>query len=231
MHMAEQKKRERAIASKRAPTTGTPSKRASVKRPYRMGVRQTAVDRTRESIVSAAFDLHATVGPSRTTISAIAAHAGLQRHTVYAHFPDLGSMYEACTTHGIKAMGMPDPEDWRAIASARDRLNHGVRAMVAWHRANGAALERLLFDVSQDTPPPSTPDPFEVRMRDLRAALTDGWPVDEARRPLLDAVVGHAIHFTTWRSLAIGGLDDERISVLLVGLVKGIAAGSIAPDA
>ncbi len=84
-----------------------------------MGRRQTAVEQTRERIVAAAFDLHATVGPSRTTIRAIADRAGLQRHTVYAHFPDLDSLYEACTVHGIRSTGMPEPDGWRTIDSPR----------------------------------------------------------------------------------------------------------------
>jgi hypothetical protein len=55
--------------------------------------------------------------------------------------------------------------------------------MIAWHHGNGEALARLLFDVDPGAPPASTPDPFEVRMRDLKAALIEGLPVDEARRP------------------------------------------------
>jgi hypothetical protein len=128
-------------------------------------------------------------------------------------------------------MAMPEPDGWRSIASGQERLDRGVRAMIAWHHANAAALARLLFDVDPDAPPASTPDPFEVRMHDLRTALVEGLPVDETRRGLLDAIVGHAIDFTTWRSLAAGGLDDDAIARILVGLVEGVAVGSIAPDA
>jgi AcrR family transcriptional regulator len=51
---------------------------------------------TRQRIVEAAVDLHS-VGPAFTTISMIAERAGVQRHTVYAHFPDERSLYLACS--------------------------------------------------------------------------------------------------------------------------------------
>ena len=196
------------------------------KRRYRMGRRQTAVQGTRERIVAAAFDLHATIGPSRTTIRAIADRAGLQRHTVYAHFPDLDSLYEACTVHGIRSTGMPEPDGWRTV-SPRDRLRHGLTEMVDWYRANEQMLANVLFDIDPTAPPPTTPDAFELRMLALHAALMDGWPIEPAGRPTLEAVVGHALAFTTWRSLADGALTDDQVVAILVGLVENVADGSI----
>ncbi len=195
-----------------------------------MGRRQTAVDQTRERIVAAAFDLHATIGPSRTTIRAIADRAGLQRHTVYAHFPDLDSLYEACTVHGIRSTGMPEPDGWRTIADPLDRLRHGLTEMIAWYRANEQMLGNVLFDVDPSAPPPTAPDPFEVRMIALLDTLIDGWQMEPDRRRTLEAVVGHALAFTTWRSLAGNGLTDGQVVAVLVGLVQGVADGSIRAD-
>jgi len=192
-----------------------------------MNRRQAAVDHTRERIVAAAFDLHATIGPSRTTIRAIADRAGLQRHTVYAHFPDLESLYEACTVHGIRSTAMPEPDGWQAIVPPLDRLRRGLTEMVAWYRANEQMLGNVLFDVDPTVPPPTTPDPFEVRMGALHAALTDGWQVELERRPAFEAVVGHALAFTTWRSLAGGGLGDDQVVAVLVGHVEKVVDGSI----
>jgi AcrR family transcriptional regulator len=195
-----------------------------------MGRRRTAVEQTRERIVAATFDLHATIGPSRTTIRAIADRAGLQRHTVYAHFPDLESLYEACTVHGIRSTNMPEPEAWQTIAGPLDRLRHGLTEMIAWYRANEQMLGNVLFDVDPSAPPPTAPDPFELRMIALLDTLMDGWDVEPDRRPLLEAVVGHALAFTTWRSLAAGGLTDDQVVAVLVGLVEGVAKGSIPAD-
>lgn len=192
-----------------------------------MGRRQTAVDQTRDRIVAAAFDLHATIGPSRTTIRAIAEHAGLQRHTIYAHFPDIESLYEACTVHGIRSTSMPEADGWQAVAPPLGRLRHGLTQMIAWYRANEQMLGNVLFDFDPTLPPPTEPDPFEVRMGALQAALMEGWTIEPDRRLAFEAVVGHALAFTTWRSLAAGGLTDDQVVAVLVGLVEKIVDGSI----
>ncbi len=195
-----------------------------------MGRRQTAVERTRERIVAAAFDLHATIGPSRTTIRAIADHAGVQRHTVYAHFPDLDALYEACTSHGIRSTAMPEPDAWRTIAEPADRLRHGLAEMVAWYRTNEQMLSNVLFDIDPTAPPPTTPDQFEVRMGDLLSTLVEPWSVATERGPAFKAVMAHALAFTTWRSLSGGGLTDGQVVAVMVGLVEAVATSSIAAD-
>jgi AcrR family transcriptional regulator len=196
-------------------------------RPYRQVKRAAAVEATRDRIVAAAFSLHATVGPSRTTISAIADRAGVQRHTVYAHFPTIDDLYEACTAHGIAALGMPTPAPWSAIDDPADRLRRALADLIAWYRANGSVLATLLLDVDPSAAPPLTPDPFTVRMTELRAAIVAGWRVPKRRRLAFDAVVDHALAFETWRSLSTGGLPDRAIVDVLVALVTGVADGSL----
>jgi hypothetical protein len=46
-----------------------------------MGRRREQIETMRERITEAAFGLHGTIGPSQTTISAVADLAGVQRHT------------------------------------------------------------------------------------------------------------------------------------------------------
>lgn len=198
-------------------------------RRYRMTRRLDRMADTRQRIVEAAFDLHGTVGPSRTTISAIADRAGVQRHTVYAHFPDLDSLYEACTTHGMAIMGMPEPEPWSGIPDAHDRLRAGLGALIAWYRANADMLTVLLADGDPGaaTPPSAEPDPFDRRMAALFTALAEPWATDADTARTLHAVIRHAMAFETWRSLVTGGLPDERIVALLVGVVSGVADGTI----
>lgn len=192
-----------------------------------MGRRLETVEQTRARIVAATFDLHATIGPSRTSISAIADRAGVQRHTVYAHFPDLDALYEACTTHGMEARGMPHPDDWTGIHDPAARLHHGLAVMIAWYHANTVMLDNVLFDVDPAAPPPTAPDPFEIRFEGLVGALLDGRRVPARRRITFEAVLGHALAYTTWRSLSDGGLGDDAIVELLIGFVEGVANGSI----
>lgn len=199
----------------------------TTRRPYRLRRRLEQVADTRQRITAAAFDLHATIGPSRTTISAIAERAGVQRHTVYHHFPDLDSLYEACTVHGMQVSGIPSPDDWRRFADPADRLRHGLDELYAYYRANERMLANVLGDIDPTAPPPTGPDPFEVRMGDLRDALVAGWSCARGARPRFEAVVTHAMAFETWRSLAAAGLGDAVIRALMVDVVAGVAAGEL----
>src|ERR687893_573213 len=58
---------------------------------------------TRRRIVEAAVELHSSVGPALTTLSQVAERAGVQRHTLYAHFPDEWSLFLACS--GLSWLG------------------------------------------------------------------------------------------------------------------------------
>ena len=44
-------------------------------------------------ITEAAIELHGTVGPSRTTLSAVAKRAGVERRTLYRHFPTEADLF------------------------------------------------------------------------------------------------------------------------------------------
>jgi AcrR family transcriptional regulator len=52
------------------------------KRPYRKRRRAELEQRTRQRITESAVELHGTLGPSRTSLSAIAEHAGVRRSTL-----------------------------------------------------------------------------------------------------------------------------------------------------
>lgn len=194
-----------------------------------------SIEETRRRITAATFDLHATVGPSRTTISAIADRAGVQRHTVYAHFPDLDTLYRACTEHGMLVTRMPLPEPWAAIGDPMVRLRTGLDELFKWYRANERMLRNVLADAGAEAQGPSAgrgpeaeTDLFETRMTALVDALAHGWPVSGASRPrLLRAVLVHATAFETWRSLTITGLRDEEAVDLLGALAVAVADGSI----
>jgi AcrR family transcriptional regulator len=202
------------------------------KRPYRMRRRLASVEETRQRITAAAFELHATIGPSRTTIRAIADRAGVQRHTVYAHFPDMETLFRACTEHGIRVTGMPGAEAWAMVADPNDRLRRGLTDLFAWYRANELMLRNVLSDVDPTAPSPTEPDLFDLRMASLFDALAQGWSVARDRdRPTLLAALAHAMAFETWRSLTGGGLTDAGAVDLLSGLVTKVADGSIVGSA
>ena len=66
-------------------------------RRYTLKRRAAQQAQTRQRIAEAAIDLHSSVGPALTTISMVAERADVQRHTLYAHFPDERSLFRACS--------------------------------------------------------------------------------------------------------------------------------------
>lgn len=196
------------------------------RRRYTLRRRQARSDETRERITAAAFDLHATIGPSRTTISAIAERAGVQRHTVYSHFPDLDTLYEACTAHGMRVSNIPEPSDWEAVSDPKARLRYGLTALFAYYRANERMLATILGDAATSEPPVE-PDLFDRHMGRIYETLAGRWTCGPETRTILAAVIGHAMAFETWRSLTGAGLSDDQARDLLVRLAVGVAGGTL----
>src|SRR5690349_22505618 len=101
---------------------------------------------TRRRIVETAVDLHGTLGPARTTFSMIAEQAGVQRHTLYAHFPDERSLSMACSGLVFERDPPPDAAAWRGIGDPRARLRQGLAAIYGWYARNAAVTACALRD-------------------------------------------------------------------------------------
>ena len=206
----------------------TEQKNPGTTRAYRMGRRLETLEETRERIAKATYELHATIGPAKTTISAVAERAGVQRHTVYNHFPDLASLFRACTEHGMRVTRVPDPATWPAIPDPVERLRAGLDEIYGYYRVNA----RLMGNILRDAPlfaDVGGSEAYDDRVAQMYAALTDGWTVSDAVRPSLKAAIGHAMAFETWRSLTEPGLSDDQARKMMVGFVTGIAAAGGAP--
>ena len=78
-------------------------------REYKKRKRAESEEATRQRIAAAAAELHEHVGPARTTFSAVAERAGVQRATLYRHFPDEDALFEACSSHWSARNPPPDP--------------------------------------------------------------------------------------------------------------------------
>ena len=92
------------------------------KRKYELKKRADGVADTHRRITEAAIELHGTVGPSRTSLSAVAKRAGVERRTLYRHFPTEADLFAACSDHYFTANPWPDLSHWRAIRDPHDRL-------------------------------------------------------------------------------------------------------------
>src|SRR6188768_4062572 len=96
-------------------------------REYRKRKRAESEAETRQRITEATMHLHERVGPARTTVSAIADEAGVQRATVYRHFPDEEALIDACSSHWFGLNPPPDPSAWPGIDDPDERLRTGLR--------------------------------------------------------------------------------------------------------
>lgn len=191
----------------------------SGKRPYELKRRAEAMEQTRRRIAEATLDLHATVGPARATISAIAEYAGVERTTVYRHFPDDLSLFRACVNHGLQIHPGPDPSAWAGTADPEERVRQGLGELYAYY----GRTERLWFNVTRDLPglpglrqANAEAGVFEY-FASITATLLQPWRARGRRRRLLRAALAHAVDFQTWHSLTRRqGLDDgEAIEVAL----------------
>src|SRR5438309_7399128 len=104
-------------------------------RKYELKQRAQSQAETRQRIVEATVALHDSLGPSRTTISAIAERAGVQRLTVYRHFPDERTLFQACSSHWTSRNPKPDLATWAALDDPEERLRTALAEIYAFYRA------------------------------------------------------------------------------------------------
>src|ERR1700712_230865 len=119
---------------------------ANEKRPYRMKRRAELEELTRRRITESAVALHGTLGPSRTSISAVAEHAGVRRSTVYRHFPDEAALFDACSAHWTAANPPPDLAAWAAIDDPDERLREALAEFYAYYGRTQQMLDNLIRD-------------------------------------------------------------------------------------
>lgn len=195
------------------------------KRPYRLKQRAVEMVETRRRITEAAVHLHGTVGPARTTVSAIAELAGVQRHTVYRHFPTDEALFGACSAHYTAANPWPDVEAWRAIRDPHGRLVRALDELYAYYERTESMLANVLRDVELVDAVRPTMAPFAVFLTDAAEALAAGRGVRGRRRRVLLAALAHALDFQVWRSLTAGDDIGRAEAVELVtALVEAAAA-------
>jgi AcrR family transcriptional regulator len=191
-------------------------------RPYRKHRRAELEQQTRERIVEATVDLHGSIGPARTTVSGVAERAGVQRATVYRHFPDEESLFVACSAHWRERNPRPDLAGWAAVRDPDARLTLGLGELYAWFGRTEQMIELLTRDAAVV---PSMRTQFQAFGAYFDAAadtLLAGRPERGAARRQVRAALGHGVAFETWRSLVRrqGLADAEAIE-----LVRAMAHG------
>ncbi|HET7840138.1 MAG TPA: TetR family transcriptional regulator [Terriglobia bacterium] len=192
------------------------------KRPYRMRQRAESEQQTRLRITESAVALHGTLGPSRTSIWAIAEHASVRRSTVYRHFPDEAALFGACSTHWMTANPLPELARWAAVEDADARLRMALRELYAFYRRTERMMVNILRD--EETMPivKETMGGYRRYLAAAREALMAGRRLKKPAQCRVRAAIGHALAFHTWRSLALEqGLDDAAGADLMYVWVAG----------
>ena len=195
---------------------------------YNLKARAERYQQTRQRIVEATVELHRTFGPVRTTITDIAKKAGVERQTVYNHFPDELSLFKACSAHNRAINPPPGPEPWKLIPDPEERLRRALAEVYGYYRR----IEQMLANVTRDAQAnPNTRKALEPRVKyqeRMRDALAAGWEQgDKQRRErLLHGALWMALEFQMWHTLARQqGFDDDESIELMMSMVRCLMHG------
>lgn len=197
-------------------------------RKYDLGRRAAQMEETRRRITEAAVELHGTVGPARTTISAVADRAGVERLTVYRHFPDEHALFRACTSHWLEQNPIPDPSGWERIDDPQARTRQALRELYAWYRRTEGMMGNFFRDAPVVHALAGRVDEWQSYAEHVRTVMARGWGARGRRRRLLLAALGHALDFGAWVSLARQGLEDDDAAELMLALA--VTACATAPE-
>jgi len=195
-------------------------------RKYEQRKRAKQAAETRRRIVEATVELHRTVGPVATQVSEIAARAGVQRMTVYSHFPDEAALFAACSAHWRALHPAPDPAAWLAVVNPAARRRAVLRDIYGWFRQTEAMTANTLRDAQLK--PALGRVLAEGRGRYLETVhgiLAESTGARGARRKRVDGAVAAALEFHVWRALA--PLGDEDAAELAAGLIELATTGAL----
>jgi AcrR family transcriptional regulator len=184
------------------------------------------VTETHLRITEAAIELHGTVGPSRTTLSAVAERAGVERRTLYRHFPTEVDLFAACSTHYFSANPWPDLGHWRSIRDPQQRLERALDELYAYYERTEPMLSNVLRDAEHIDFAREAVAPLHAYLDEAAEILAIGRHVRGRRRQLVMGALRHALAFSTWRSLSANGIGRSDGAKLGAALVDFAAAHS-----
>jgi AcrR family transcriptional regulator len=156
----------------------------------------------------------------------VAERAGVQRHTLYAHFPDERSLYMACSGLAMERDPLPEAAAWRSIEDRRERLRAGLGAIYAWYGRNAEMAACVLRDAEHHALTKEVADlRFGPYMKAYRDVLGTG------SSPAQRAMLGLALSFFTWRSLVRdAGLEHDAAVEAMVNAINGTEEARYVPD-
>ena len=147
------------------------------------------------------------------------ARAGVQRHTVYSHFPEEDALFAACTSHWASEHPFPLAEHWEEAADPLQRFALALQDVWGWYGNVESDLE--LFFRDAELVPAVHAD--MNRYTEGLTAVANQLAADLGGSSVTRAAVGHALAFETWRSLVRReGLTNARAVRAMVGFVERV---------
>jgi len=185
------------------------------KRKYTKGLRANNESETRLKIVEAAMNLHGEVGPAQTTISAIADRAGVQRLTVYRHFPEENELLGACSSHWLDLNPPPDPASWRDSVATGDWAVTILSMLYDYYSQTAYMWEQCYRDREAVPALGEQMKGFDSYLEGLAGDVLSDQDPKRRTGKVCRAVAQHAVQFSTWQSLSNTGLDNAQMAALL----------------
>src|SRR3954452_1907856 len=195
----------------------------STKRRYELRARAEKAAATRRRITEATVALHQEVGPARTTVAEIARRAGVQRLTVYNHFPDERELFGACQAHWLGLHPPPALDTLMAARHPAERLSQVLVAMYAWYRETAPMTEKVTRDAAVVPALAEATAGQGALMEQLVDGVAAGGGAGGRRGRAVRAALGLALEFGTWRSLSAAGLSEREAALVMVGAVSSSA--------
>jgi AcrR family transcriptional regulator len=190
-------------------------------RTYQLKRRAEAMADTRRRITEAAVSLHASVGPARTSVSEIARLAGVDRVTVYRHFPDETALFRACSQHYAASHPLPDPARWAQRADPRERLRSALDAIYGYYGRNETLLANVTRDAEHMPAVRAAGDYRRQWLAEVEQRLAQGWDGNDRQ---VGHAVGLALDFRSWQTLVRErGLSTRQAIELMLAMVGGAA--------
>ncbi len=191
------------------------------KRQYKQKARAEQANETRQLIVEAAAKLHEELGPAQTSIKAIAEQAGVQRLTVYRHFPDETSLFKACSSHWFGLHPPPAVSENEGAADALTQTSKTLLAFYQYYRQTEHMWWSLYRDIDEVEALKGPMDQFESYIDAVRDELLPAWKFKAKEKKQLSLTLRHCLRYSTWSSLKLENLSDKQmVKLVMIWLIR-----------
>ncbi|MCB9136696.1 MAG: TetR/AcrR family transcriptional regulator [Anaerolineales bacterium] len=188
-------------------------------RQYKMQTRSMATEKTKERIVQAAKELHASQGLQGTSYIEIADKAGVAMATVYRHFPSIADLIPACAS-SIVVLQTLTPDAVIALfqgkAGVLERLEWIIQGTCECYERDSGWLQAARREGDLIPTLSEVIDEQQKNLRILVRAALEESNVTERQVQVLAALMD----FPLWKSLRDMGLTPDEATDQVLELTR-----------